>query len=178
MAFFPSRNPYQLHRFGSPRFAELGFSFLWDMDRDYDVRDVVYGLDFTLNYNRFLLVTEWMNRDSYEDVLSGAGANLGEQDESGFHVTLVTELEDIVKQPIYLFSRYDMWDPGYSLILDKDDDTLAYNVKNTKRLTVGLGYRLTKLLNVKFEYFDYLGQGTNEPDFDDSGVIFQMTAGF
>ena len=93
-------------------------------------------------------------------------------------MTLVTELEDIVKQPIYLFSRYDMWDPGYSLILDKDDDTLAYNVKNTKRLTVGLGYRLTKLLNVKFEYFDYLGQGTNEPDFDDSGVIFQMTAGF
>lgn len=177
MAFFPSRNPYQLHRFSSPRFAELGVSFLWDMDKNYDVRDGVYGLDFTLNYSRFLLVTEWMNRDSYEDVLSGAGANLGEQNESGFHVTLVTELEDMVKQPIYLFSRYDMWDPEYSLILDQNDDTLAYNVKNTKRLTFGLGYRLTKLLNIKLEYFNYLGRGTNEPTFNDNGVIFQMTAG-
>ena len=178
MAFFPSRNPYQLHRFGSPRFAELGVSFLWDMDRDYGARNGVYGIDFTLNYNRFLLVTEWMNRDSYQDVLSGAGDNLGERDESGFQVTLVTELEDIVKQPVYFFSRYDRWDPRYSLILDKDDDTLAYNVKNTERLTFGLGYRLTKLLNIKFEYYDYLGRGTNEPAFDDSGVIFQMTAGF
>ncbi len=178
LAFFPSRNPYRLHRFGSARLAELGFSFLRDMDEDYDARDDVYGFDFTLNYDRFLLVTEWMNRNSDEDVLSGAGANLGEQDESGFHVTLVTELEDIVKQPIYLFSRYDMWDPSYSLILDVDDDTLTYNVKNTKRLTVGLGYRLTGLLNIKLEYFDYLGRGTNEPAFDDSGVIVQMTAGF
>lgn len=178
LAFFPSRNPYRLHRFGSARLAELGFSFLRDMDEDYDARDDVYGFDFTLNYDRFLLVTEWMNRNSDEDVLSGAGANLGEQDESGFHVTLVTELEDIVKQPIYLFSRYDMWDPRYSLILDEDDDTLTYNVKNTKRLTVGLGYRLTGLLNIKLEYFDYLGRGTNEPAFDDSGVIVQMTAGF
>lgn len=178
LAFFPSRNPYRLHRFGSARLAELGFSFLRDMNEDYDARDDVYGFDFTLNYDRFLLVTEWMNRNSDEDVLSGAGANLGEQDESGFHVTLVTELEDIVKQPIYLFSRYDMWDPRYSLILDKDDETLAYNVESTQRLTVGLGYRLTGLLNCKIEYFDYLGRGTNEPAFDGSGVIFQMTAGF
>lgn len=178
MAFFPSRNPYQLHRFGSPRFAELGCSFLWDMDKDYDARNGVYGIDFTLNYNRFLLVTEWMNRDSYEEVQSGAGDNLGEQNESGFQVTLVTELEDIVKQPVYFFSRYDRWNPRYSLILDEDDDTLAYNVKDTERLTFGLGYRLTKLLNIKFEYYDYLGRGTNEPAFDDSGVIFQMTAGF
>ena len=148
------------------------------MNEDYDARDDVYGFDFTLNYDRFLLVTEWMNRNSDEDVLSGAGANLGEQDESGFHVTLVTELEDIVKQPIYLFSRYDMWDPRYSLILDEDDDTLTYNVKSTKRLTFGLGYRLTGLLNIKLEYFDYLGRGTDEPAFNDSGVILQMTAGF
>jgi hypothetical protein len=178
LAFFPSRNPYRLHRFGSARLAELGFSFLRDMNEDYDARDDVYGFDFTLNYDRFLLVTEWMNRNSDEDVLSGAGANLGEQDESGFHVTLVTELEDIVKQPIYLFSRYDMWDPEYSLILDEEDDTLTYNVESTKRLTVGIGYRLTGLLNIKLEYFDYLGQGTDEPAFNDSGVIVQMTAGF
>ena len=178
LAFFPSRNPYRLHSFGGTRLAELGFSFLRDMNEDYDARDDVYGFDFTLNYDRFLLVTEWMNRNSDEDVLSGAGANLGEQDESGFHVTLVTELEDIVKQPIYLFSRYDMWDPRYSLILDEDDDTLTYNVKSTKRLTFGLGYRLTGLLNIKLEYFDYLGRGTDEPAFNDSGVILQMTAGF
>lgn len=178
MAFFPSRNPYQLHHFGTPRFAEVGFSFLVDMDKDYDVRNGVYGFDFTLNYNRFLLVTEWMNRDSYEDVLSGAGVSLGDQDESGFHVTLVTELEDIVKQPVYFFSRYDTWDPRYNLILDEEDDTIAYRVNDTKRLTFGVGYRLTELLNVKLEYFDHLGRGTNEPSFDDSGVIVQMTAGF
>ncbi len=178
MAFFPSRNPFRLHRFGGARFAELGFSFLRDMDEDYDARDDVYGFDFTLNYDRFLLMTEWMNRDSHNDVLGGAGANLGEQDESGLHVSLVTELGDLVKQPIYLFSRYDMWDPGYSLVLDEDDDTLTYNVNNAKRMTVGLGYRLTGLLNIKLEYYDYLGRGTNEPAFDDNGVVLQVTAGF
>ena len=68
--------------------------------------------------------------------------------------------------------------PRYSLILDEDDDTLTYNVKSTKRLTFGLGYRLTGLLNIKLEYFDYLGRGTDEPAFNDSGVILQMTAGF
>ncbi|MBM4065041.1 MAG: hypothetical protein FJ266_05285 [Planctomycetes bacterium] len=178
MAFFPSRNPYKLHQFGTPRFAELGFSFLIDMDRDYDMRNGVYGFDFTLNYDKFLLVTEWMNRNSYEDILSGTDVNLGEQDESGFHVTLVTELEDFVKQPVYFFSRYDMWDPRYSIILDEDDDTIAYRVNDTKRLTFGVGYRLIELLNIKLEYFNYLGRGTNEPAFDDSGVIVQMTARF
>ncbi|MFQ5685416.1 MAG: hypothetical protein ACE5GV_02020 [Candidatus Scalindua sp.] len=176
IAFFPSRDPYRLHNFGSNRSIEIGVSYLKDMDREFDVRDRVYGIDLTLNYNMFLLVAEWMKRDSDTNVINSEGINLGEQDESGFHVSLVTDLEEIVKRPLYLFGRYDTWDPDYDLLLDADDDTIKHEVENLKRLTLGFGYRITELLNLKIEYFDYRGVGTTEPTFDDSSVTFQLTA--
>lgn len=128
IAFFPSRDPYRLHNFGSNRSIEIGVSYLKDMDKEFDVRDRVYGMDLTLNYNMFLLVAEWMKRDSDTNVWNSESINLGEQDESGFHVSLVTDLEEIVKRPLYLFGRYDTWDPNYDLLLDADDDTVKYEV--------------------------------------------------
>jgi hypothetical protein len=177
-AFFPTRNPYRLHHFGSSRFAELGISYLRDMDKEFDKHSVVYGIDFTLNYNMFTLVTEWMKRRSDEDVLSGDDVNLGEQDESGYHISLVSELEDIVKRPLYFFGRFDTWDPDHDFILDEEDDTLMHEVGNLRRLTFGLGYRITDSIGLKVEYFDHQGQGSKEPSFEDSGVTFQLTASF
>lgn len=177
IAFFPSRNPYRLHYFGSSRFAEFGISYLRGINKKYHTRNKVYGVDFTLNYDIFTLVIEGMKRDSDEDVPSSE-ERMEEQDESGYHISLITELEKIVKQPLYFFSRFDTWDPGYDVILDEDDDTLMYEVGNLRRLTFGLGYRLTDSLNIKLEYFDHQGGGTKEPGFEDCGVIIQATAGF
>lgn len=177
IAFFPSRDPYRLHNFGSNRSVEIGVSYLRDMDKEFDVRDRVYGIDLTLNYNMFLLVAEWMKRDSDINVWNSVPTNMGEQDESGFHVSLVTDLEETVKHPLYLFGRFDTWDPDYEFLADADDDTIRLEVENLRRLTFGIGYRITELLNLKLEYFDYQsGVGTTEPAFDDSSVTFQLTA--
>lgn len=183
LAFFPSRDPYQLHRFGSNRFIEVGASYLQDMDRNGDVLDRVYGLDFTLDYGIFLFVAEWMLRESDNELWGrdadlDIGINLGERDESGFHITLVTDIEGFVKRPMYVFTRFDSWDPDYNFVLDEEDDTAFYRVHNTRRLTVGLGYNLTENIGLKIEYFDHLGTGTEEPDFNDRGVIAQLVASF
>lgn len=179
IAFFPSRNPYRLHRFGSTRTLEVGFSYLKDLDKEFDARDRVYGFDFTLNYNMFTLVAEWMSRDSDEGIIDSSGIlQIDEdKDESGFHISLVTDLEKIVKQPLYFFSRFDAWDPKTDILLDADDTT-QIPIENLKRLTFGLGYSLTESLGLKLEYSDYQGQGTKEPSFEDSVVTIQLTASF
>ncbi len=178
IAFFPSRNPYRLHRFGSTRTVEIGFSYLKDLDKEFDARDRVYGFDFTLNYDMFTLVAEWMKRDSDTAFVDGNGnlAHNKDQDESGFHISLVTDLEKIVKRPIYSFSRFDAWNPKTDALLNANDSTIKIPVENLKRLTFGLGYNITESLALKLEYADYQGQGTKESSFEDSTVTLQLTA--
>ncbi len=178
IGFFPGRNPYRLHRFSSPRTVEFGFSYLRELDKEFDTREQVYGFDFTLNYNMFTLTAEWMKRDSETAFVNNNGGLVynKDQDESGFHVSLVTDLEKVVKRPIYLFNRFDAWDPNTDAILSTSNSNATVPVENLKRLTFGLGYNLTKSLGLKFEYSDYQGQGTKETSFEDSTVTFQLTA--
>ncbi len=188
IGFFPGRNPYRLHRFSSPRTVEFGFSYLKELDKEFDTREKVYGFDFTLNYNMFTLVAEWMKRDSEVAFVNSSGGLVHgkDQDESGFHVSLVTDLEKVVKRPIYLFTRFDAWNPNTDAILSTKtslsgtttttNSTAIVPVENLKRLTFGLGYNLTKSLGLKLEYADYQGQGTKETSFEDSTVTFQLTA--
>jgi hypothetical protein len=104
--------------------------------------------------------------------------SLGQRDEKGFHVTLVTDLEKLVKHPLNLFGRFDTWDPDYDFLLDEEDDTLMYRVKKAQRVTLGFGYNVTESIRLKFEYYDYLGDGTREPGFDDSRAMLQLVVRF
>lgn len=188
MGIFPWRDPYRLHRFGSNRTLELGLSYLQDIDKHGDARDRVMGADLTLSYGIFQVVAEWMQRDSDQvlfhwipdmfDSERGLFRNLGRRDETGFHVTLVTDLEKPLKRPVNLFCRYDGWDPDYNFLLDEDDDTLAHRVRRIERATVGLGYNVTESVCLKIEYQDYLGPRTHEPGFDDSRTTLQLVARF
>ncbi len=188
IGFFPWRDPYRLHRFGGNRSLEFGLSYLQDMDNHGDGRDRVYGADMTLNYKMFHLVAEWMKRDSDPHVLHRAPSlvqpdveivrDLGQRSETGLQVSLVTDLETIVNRPVSLFCRFDAWDPDYDFLVDAEDDTLAYRVKNTQRVTFGVGYNVTDSIRLKLEYYDYLGDGTREPGFDDSRAMVQLVARF
>ncbi len=176
LGLFPGRNPYRFHRFASNRTLDLGLSFLVDFDGGGDVRNRVYGADITLNYGMFQLAAEGMVRNSREDVIDGDGVNLDEQDETGFYVSLLTDLQDIVKRPIYFFARYGEWNPNYDFVLDDDDN--AVRVERTPRLTLGLGYNINDYIRLKLEYDNFLGRETDEADFEERLAIAQLVASF
>lgn len=155
---------YPYHMAGiRPDLVGTGFSFLVDWDGHGHVRDYVYGADISFNYAPFQLWSEALWRDSRQAVFGPDGADLGRPSESAYHVTLVMNLEEWLKQSLYVFGRYGNWNPDYRALIGEDGT--VYEVRPVDQLTLGFGWALNDYVKLKFEYDDSLGTETREPWF-------------
>lgn len=171
-------NPYSFHHREPSRDLELGVSYLQDRDGDGNRRNLVYAADLTLRHEAISLVSEFYLRNNDESPTSGTGMLLGERDETGYHLSLLADMQSLLHRPISLFIRYERWNPDYDFIPDTDDDAVLHRVRALPRVTLGVNYRFTDYFQFKLEYYDYLGEDTEEPDFEESLGVAQVVVNF
>ncbi len=170
-------DPYRLHKQASAPLFDAGLSVLLDMDNGDHTTDKVYAADVSFNYENVRLVSEFMQHDANENRVDDRPA----LDESGFHVTLITDLERWLEQPFYVYGRYHQWTPNYKTVAIYNDDTGKdedYKVNRIPAVSFGLGYRFNEYLTLKAEYNDTLGHKTDEPLFQSQFGIVQLVGAF
>jgi hypothetical protein len=168
---FLVNDPYRLHKQASAPLFDAGLSVLLDMDNGDQTTDKVYAADVSFNYENVRLVSEFMQHDANENRVDDRPA----LDESGFHVTLITDLERWLEQPFYVYGRYHQWTPNYKTV--EIDDT-NYKVNRIPAVSFGLGYRFNEYLTLKAEYNDTMGHKTDEPLFQSQFGIVQLVGAF
>jgi len=161
------QNTFRLHDSDELGILELGFSHLTDLDADYNVRSTVYGGDLSFNYNIFSIQSEFTWLTQHEDAK--------EINEYAYHVTLVTDLQSLVKFPLKSYIRYGQWSPDYASIIDEDE---SFAVEKISRLSFGFNYTVNDYLQLKFEYSNSLGSETEEPDFNKHLGTAQLVVAF
>lgn len=174
------QNNYRSHK-NNPEGIEAGVSYLADLDKNYNLRHAVYGIDLSLGYSFLRLQNELMLTQAYNNfVFSDANTNIvtdyGKPHELGYHSTLLADLERFIDYPVIAFIRYGRWQPKARFAQDFDGTLVS--VENISALTVGLNYRFNEYLKLKFEYTDSLGTATTERFFDKQLGIAQMVVSF
>ncbi len=151
----------------------IGVSTIHDMDSRMHSRSRHLALDMALRMGIAELSIEAIELDNESIMTLGDGTPTGPADESGYHVSLLVDIN-----PIELFLRYEEWKPDYSAIADPDDPVNGFNVAKLERLTLASKFILDEYLHFKIEYYNYLGTETAEPDFEDRKLSVQMVASF
>ena len=169
---------YSFHQRESKRDIELGFSYLQDRDGAGNRRNRVYAADLTLRYEPITLVAEYFDRNDHDSPNDETDAELIDRDETAYHLSLFADMQTLLHHPLSLFGRYERWMPDYEFIPDAEDETVQYHVQDLSRLTLGLNYRFTDYFQLKLEYYDYLGDETEEPDFEKSLGLVQVVVNF
>jgi hypothetical protein len=164
-------NPYRLHKRSDLPILDIGISGLVDMDKSEHVTDKVYAIDLGFNYGSLRLVSEFMMHESDRSRTDGNPAF----NENAYHVTLIGNLEEWLKHPLYVYGRYEEWLPRFDSVTVDD---AQYTVKRIPELALGLGYRFNEFLMLKLEYSDTLGHQTEEPGFQKRVGIAQLVATF
>lgn len=171
LGFFMN-DPYRLHKRSNLPIVDVGISALLDMDNSEHATNRVYAADLSFNYGSFRLLSEFMLRDADQELIVGNAA----LDEYAYHITLIANLEEWLKRSLYMYGRYEEWNPRYDFL---EVDGVNYAVKQSiPALTVGLGYHLNDYLLLKLEYTNTLGHQTEEPDFQKQLGIAQLVASF
>lgn len=172
-------NTYSV-RHGDPEGIELGISQLSDLDYDNNIRNLVYGADFSFGYSILRLQSElmWLRAQNHFIVDDGVNpaVDYGYPDEFGYHTTLIVNLNSLIKQRVSAFIRYGRWQPKHKTVTDFDGGLVTVN--NVSLLSVGLNYKLNEYMKIKFEYTDSLGTATEERYFDKKLGIAQMVLSF
>jgi hypothetical protein len=109
-------------------------------------------------------------------VLNTTDTSFGKGHQLGYHTTLIADLESFIKYPLKGFVRYGRWQPSQHLGLDFDGSTVAIN--NISMLSLGLNYKFSEHLRIKFEYSDSLGTQTAEHYFSKKLGIAQIVMSF
>jgi hypothetical protein len=174
------QNNYRSHK-NNPEGIEAGLSYLADLDKNYNLRHAVYGIDLSLGYSFLRLQNELMLTQAYNnfEVTDDDGkviADYGKPHQLGYHSTLTADLESFIGYPVIAFVRYGRWEPKARKAEDFDGKLVSVN--NISALTVGLNYRFNEYLKLKFEYTDSLGTKTTERFFDKQLGIAQMVLSF
>ena len=172
-----SHTKYSFHQRDNSRDIELGISYLQDRDGSGNRRNRVYAADLTLRYEAITLVAEYFDRNN-DSPKGEAADSLAEYDETAFHLSLIADMQALWHRPLSLFARYERWMPDYDFIPDAEDDTVLYRVDDLSRMTLGMNYRFTDYFQLKLEYYDYLGEDTEEPDFEESLGLVQVVVNF
>ena len=173
-----ANNAYRLHG-GQQEGIEVGISHLSDLDYANNLRNAVYGVDFSFGYRFLRLQSEFMwlrpqDHFVYED--AGVSQDFGYANEFGYHTTVITALEQWLKKPVFAFIRYARWQPKHRMAFDYDGSLVGVNPVSL--LSVGLNYQFNDYMRFKFEYTDSLGTDTDERYFDKQLGIAQMVISF
>lgn len=174
------KNNYRSHNI-NPEGIEAGVSYLADLDKNYNLRHAVYGVDLSLGYSFLrlqneLLLTQAYNNFEITDDAGNVSADYGKPHQLGYHSTLTADLERFIGYPVIAFVRYGRWEPKARKAEDFDGKLVSIN--NISALSVGLNYRFNEYLKLKFEYTDSLGSSTTERFFDKQLGIAQMVVSF
>ncbi|MBD9357220.1 hypothetical protein [Methylomonas albis] len=180
------QNAYKIHN-SNPEGIEFGISHLSELDRNNNIRNTVYGADFSIGYGMLRLYNEVMLLQSHQAVFLDANGNIvpdfsdantpfGKGHQLGYHSTLTADLENLIKQPIQAFVRYSSWQPSQKLGLDFDGSTVAIN--DISMLSLGFNYKFSDHVRIKFEYNDALGTWIAERYFDKKMGIAQIVMSF
>lgn len=167
-------NAYRSH--ANPQGIELGVSQLTDLDYHDNIRNLVYGADFSFAFRMMKLQSELMWRQAQDYFIFDDGVNYGYPDEFGYHVTLIADLHQFLAQPVSVFARYGRWQPKHRVTVDFDQTLAAINPVSL--LSFGVNYQLNDYMKIKFEYTDSLGTATQEHYFDKQLGIAQMVVAF
>jgi hypothetical protein len=174
------QNNYRSHK-NNPQGVEAGVSYLADLDKDYNLRHAVYGIDLSLGYSFLRLQNELMLTQAYENFVfadpdTDIETDYGKPHQLGYHSTLTADLERFIGYPMITFVRYGRWEPKTRKAEDFDGTLVSIN--NVSAFSVGLNYRFNDYLKLKFEYTDSLGTATKERFFDKKLGIAQMVVSF
>lgn len=174
------QNIYRSHN-SNPEGLEFGLSHLADLDGDRNVRNMVYGADLSFGYGILKLQSELMWLKAQHNLFTadadGNEVDRGKPHEMAYHATLIANLEKYLAHPMSVFARYGRWQPKHRAINDSFDDSVVA-INALSQLTVGLNYKYSDHLIIKFEYTDSLGTSTEEHYFDSSLGIAQMVVAF
>jgi len=175
------RNRFRVHG-RNPEGMEFGVSHLTELDANNNVSNAFYGADFSLGYamlrwqNEFLLQQGHRVLPNRYDGL-GAAVGYGKGRQMGYHSTLIADLEDAVHHPLLAFVRYARWQSNQDFMVDGYDGSVVA-VHPVSLLSLGLNYKFSEHLRVKFEYTDSLGTATREHYFDKRVAMAQMVVMF
>lgn len=173
IGYYPGRDPFRVHNKNQERDFVIGFSFLRDMDSQENVRNELSALDLSWRINIVELTFEGIKLDNKDEIFLPSGSSAGPADESGYNISLLLDFD-----PAAIFVGYGEWKPDYSAVLDSDDPATSYEVSRLKRLTFGTRYIFDDYLQIKLEYLTHLATSTEEPDFENRRLTFQMVASF
>lgn len=182
------QNPYTVRRNKQDAIMdgiEFGISHLSELNGNNNIRNSVYGADLSIGYGILHLQNEFMLLQAHQNLFLDADGNIvadmtdtpfGKKHQLGYHSTLVADLEDFVKYPLQAFVRYGRWQSSQHLGLDFDGSTVVIN--NISMLSLGLNYKFSDHLRIKFEYSDSLGTETAEHYFSKKLGIAQIVMSF
>jgi hypothetical protein len=164
----PFNTPYTFRKRAIPRF-ELGFSYLYDVNREGEIEERIAAVDFESNIGPIILRAEYYIRDS------NLGADpLAEEDETapppvvgtvldGYHVTGAIDFSNFSSLPVILYCRYD-----YFRKRDNEEyDIFGYTVRErdvdqpveedcVTRIAGGMRINISDILFLKLEYLQFL----------------------
>jgi len=168
---FSMNSPFQLHKQSALPLLDFGLSYMEDMDQSEHTTDRLYAADLSFNYENFHFNSEYVFHDSK------ANRNDGNPvlNESAFHVTLLGDLQQWLDEDMYVFGRYQEWQPSYAFVNVNDTN---FQVGFIPAISVGMGYHLNDFLTFKIEYTDTLGYRTAEPAFQTQTGIAQLVGSF
>jgi hypothetical protein len=178
------QRPYSVHN--PQEGVQFGFSHHSDLDGDNNIRNSVYGADLSIGYGIWRLQNEVMALQAHQDftldayygnpVVDESGNPIGEAHQLGYHSTLSADLNSVIKYPVLVFARFSRWQPKQNVGLDYDGSVIA--IDDISMLSVGLNYKFSDWLRMKFEYDDSLGTSTSERYFDKRVGIGQVVVSF
>lgn len=168
---FLVNDPYRLHKQASAPLLDTGLSLLLDMDKSDKTQDKLYAADVSFSYENWRLLSEFMLHDSSENRNDGMPI----LNETGYHVTLIADLQNWLERALYVYGRYQEWNPNYDRVWLDD---VRYAVNRIPAVTFGLGYRFNENLILKAEYNDTMGHQTLEPLFQSRYGIVQLVGSF
>lgn len=162
--------------------VEFGVSHLSELDGSNDIRNTVYAADLSLGYDIFRLQNELLLLQGHQDLSATYDADgheliYGKNHQLSYHSTLTADLESIIKQPLAVFARYGRWQPNQRYAVDGYDGSVVA-INSVSQLSLGLNYKFSEHLRLKFEYSDSLGTQTQEHYFDKKLGMAQLIVAF
>jgi hypothetical protein len=165
---------------------EFGVSHISELNGNNNIRNTIYGADLSIGYGMLRLQNEFMLLQAHQNqfldgdgniVLNTTATPFGKSRQLGYHSTLIADLESFIKYPVKAFVRYGRWQTSQHLGLDFDGSTTVA-INDISMLSLGLNYKFSEHLRVKFEYSDSLGTQTAEHYFSKKLGIAQIVMSF
>jgi hypothetical protein len=169
------QNTYRIHNTSSEG-DELVVSLLSDLNNDNNIRNTVYGIDFSVGYGMLRWQNEMMRLPAHQNThldqdgnidseLDGNTSPFGKGHLVSSHSTLIADLERSIKHPVPVFARFSRWVTSQNPSLDYDGSTVP--IEDISMHTRGFNYKFSDLFAIKFENNHSLGTSSGERYFDE-----------